>query len=51
MPATSSALPVWVLLLELEVTAMIEQLQKSGHLVNHLVTEHFKRASKAQQFF
>jgi hypothetical protein len=44
MPATSSVLPVREELLEVEDTAMNMQMQKSGHLVNHFVTEHFKRA-------
>jgi hypothetical protein len=44
MPATSSVLPVREELLEVEDTAMIVQMQKSGHLVNHFVSEHFKRA-------
>ena len=42
MPATSSVLPVREELLEVEDTAMIVQMQKSGHLVNHFVAKHFE---------
>jgi len=52
MPATSSVLPVREELLEVEDTAMIFSImQKSGHLVNHLVTQHLERSRQAQQFF
>jgi hypothetical protein len=48
MPATSSVLPEREVLEELEVTAMIKQMQKSGHLMNHLVSQHFEGARQAQ---
>jgi hypothetical protein len=51
MPATSSVLPVREELLEVEDTAMIMQMQKSGHLVNHFVAQHLERSRQAQQFF
>jgi hypothetical protein len=51
MPATSSVLPERGELLEVEDTAMNMQMQKSGHLVNHLVTQHLERSRQAQQFF